>query len=1022
MLGMDSPFPRRASRHALPTLLLAMCALLSIPGQTQSAGTTPSQPPQSPLGWMPPDVFGTGEGLPDPTVNSIASLPNGQVWMGTMQGLARQDGARLTHINGLPGMNGRAVHSVATSTDGDVYAAYESTGIFRLQHGVWASLGSPFGAQRSRRIRIIEVNGEQRIYATGDGVARWVGQHWQHLPLPVDMQGYEIFDIAVQAASDNQPETIWLGSFGAGLLRCITGQACTRVKITGAGPRTNEVRSLLLQPREDGQQALWVAMLGGGVARFQAGVWTRWSTANSSLPSDFVNDLAQVKPDPSHTEIWAGTRGGLAMMSNEQVWRTDRTASAQTQQTSRIRSISTHTTSQGQPTVWVGTDGGAMRIPLAGPWQVISTLGNDANGIWGLWVESVEDGQQRVWLATDGDGVARLEHGQWQHYGKAEGIPNQTVRSVLRVPNGSKQGSLWIGTWAGHVLRLQGDHFIEVATPWRKQDDESASLMLADNSDLWASSRTQGIAHWNGRGWDWMPAGHEAPNRIYAAVKLGQDVWFSTLERGLARLRAGQWRYFQSNIGLPQDTLYDLRVITVDGHPQLWTGSNKHGLLRIDVSEPDQPRLITQPTLPTLPIPLVYGALQDGAGDVLVCTDYGVFLWRATATGYTSTAYHRQDGLPHDECNGSAMQKDANGRVWIGTVGGAAVYTPWHNAARKPSQLIISDLMVDGNPIAMRGGVIQLPKRDSSLELKYSLLTGEKEAASRYRVQLSDVPAKRDPWGNADSHVLARLPSGRQHVRIEAMDFAGTLAAPIELTVDVPYLWWQTPVARTLMAMCLLLLFWAVLRLRLQHLRKQEDLLREMVKQRTAQLQASDGALRKANDDLHRLSYTDALTGLANRRRLFEALTSQFRNAQAQQRPLGVLMIDLDHFKQLNDSLGHLTGDRCLKEIAQCLLAQLPPQGLAARYGGEEFCVLLPGLDATASTAMAELLRRCVETMPTPCCDSHRPRLTISVGVAALAAGQSGPIHDADALLAAADRALYAAKDAGRNRVKTAQD
>jgi diguanylate cyclase (GGDEF)-like protein len=259
-------------------------------------------------------------------------------------------------------------------------------------------------------------------------------------------------------------------------------------------------------------------------------------------------------------------------------------------------------------------------------------------------------------------------------------------------------------------------------------------------------------------------------------------------------------------------------------------------------------------------------------------------------------------------------------------------------------------------------------------------------------------------------------------VRIEAMDFAGTLAAPIELTVDVPYLWWQTPVARTLMAMCLLLLFWAVLRLRLQHLRKQEDLLREMVKQRTAQLQASDGALRKANDDLHRLSYTDALTGLANRRRLFEALTSQFRNAQAQQRPLGVLMIDLDHFKQLNDSLGHLTGDRCLKEIAQCLLAQLPPQGLAARYGGEEFCVLLPGLDATASTAMAELLRRCVETMPTPCCDSHRPRLTISVGVAALAAGQSGPIHDADALLAAADRALYAAKDAGRNRVKTAQD
>jgi diguanylate cyclase len=135
-------------------------------------------------------------------------------------------------------------------------------------------------------------------------------------------------------------------------------------------------------------------------------------------------------------------------------------------------------------------------------------------------------------------------------------------------------------------------------------------------------------------------------------------------------------------------------------------------------------------------------------------------------------------------------------------------------------------------------------------------------------------------------------------------------------------------------------------------------------------------------------------------------------------------MIDLDHFKQLNDSLGHLTGDRCLKEIAQCLSAQLPPQGLAARYGGEEFCVLLPGLDATASTAMAELLRHGVETMPTPCCGHHHhhPRLTISIGVAALDLGQTPLATDADALLAAADRALYAAKDAGRNRVKCAHD
>ena len=104
--------------------------------------------------------------------------------------------------------------------------------------------------------------------------------------------------------------------------------------------------------------------------------------------------------------------------------------------------------------------------------------------------------------------------------------------------------------------------------------------------------------------------------------------------------------------------------------------------------------------------------------------------------------------------------------------------------------------------------------------------------------------------------MLSRLPGGRQRVRIEAMDMAGMLATPVDLVVDVPYAWWQTPFARTLMVVGALLLFWGSLRLRLRHLRRQEELLRSMVKERTNQLQSSENALRSANDALHRLSYT----------------------------------------------------------------------------------------------------------------------------------------------------------------------
>ena len=140
-------------------------------------------------------------------------------------------------------------------------------------------------------------------------------------------------------------------------------------------------------------------------------------------------------------------------------------------------------------------------------------------------------------------------------------------------------------------------------------------------------------------------------------------------------------------------------------------------MLRIDISNPDRPTLVTQPALPVLPIPLVYGAVRDGRGDILVCSDYGVFSWQETASGYRSTSYHREDGLPHDECNGNALQVDDRGRVWIGTVGGAAVYSPAEPAQRKPSPLLLTGARVDDAPATLKDGVLVLPRAGNSLEL-----------------------------------------------------------------------------------------------------------------------------------------------------------------------------------------------------------------------------------------------------------------------------------------------------------------
>jgi diguanylate cyclase (GGDEF)-like protein len=174
--------------------------------------------------------------------------------------------------------------------------------------------------------------------------------------------------------------------------------------------------------------------------------------------------------------------------------------------------------------------------------------------------------------------------------------------------------------------------------------------------------------------------------------------------------------------------------------------------------------------------------------------------------------------------------------------------------------------------------------------------------------------------------------------------------------------------------------------------------------------------LRLANEDLSRLSFLDALTGLANRRRFDEALEKEWRRAMRFGTSLALVMADVDHFKAYNDSLGHPEGDRCLAAVAGVFRDAVGRAGdLAARYGGEEFVVLVPGLDHAAVQAFAETLRATCEALALPHPGSSvGPVVTISLGVSACQPGEGLSMAS---LVADADGALYRAKHAGRNRV-----
>ena len=157
---------------------------------------------------------------------------------------------------------------------------------------------------------------------------------------------------------------------------------------------------------------------------------------------------------------------------------------------------------------------------------------------------------------------------------------------------------------------------------------------------------------------------------------------------------------------------------------------------------------------------------------------------------------------------------------------------------------------------------------------------------------------------------------------------------------------------------------------------------------------------------LEHLSRADPLTGLGNRRAFDETLTAELARARRAGTPVGLLVIDVDHFKAFNDRHGHQAGDDALMSVAGVLQREARAEDRACRVGGEEFAVLLPGADEAAAMAVAERIRRGVERLP-----AQEP-ITVSLGVASTTGDD-----DPDALFAQADSRLYAAKEAGRNRV-----
>ncbi|MGB7136417.1 MAG: GGDEF domain-containing protein [Acidobacteriaceae bacterium] len=289
-------------------------------------------------------------------------------------------------------------------------------------------------------------------------------------------------------------------------------------------------------------------------------------------------------------------------------------------------------------------------------------------------------------------------------------------------------------------------------------------------------------------------------------------------------------------------------------------------------------------------------------------------------------------------------------------------------------------------------------------------------AAGHLRYRLLGFDKDWKEAGKEREVLYRRLPPGRYEFDCQEAEnaaFRNPVVESFRITVLASY--WQVGWIRTLCIVLLLFLILALHKLRVRYLLRHAQKLQETVNQTRAELTLAARMAGDAQEALKEQALKDSLTGLWNRRALFAMLEREVCRAQRDRFPITVVMIDLDHFKRINDTYGHLTGDQVLREASGRLLEAMRPYDFAGRYGGEEFLVVLPSCSPQFGERRAEDFRRAIAERPVPTAAGPLA-VTCSLGMAVYD-GAMPP----DDLIHQADEALYRAKGLGRNCVCVAK-
>jgi diguanylate cyclase (GGDEF)-like protein len=979
----QSPLRRAAMR--LVVLLLAAVALPATALEQKSLATYSRE------------IWTTRDGLPHNQVNGIAQTREGYLWFATWEGVVRYNGQEFRSFGrqNVPQIRDNGIRSVRVGPSGTLVVATSRGGVSVLRGEEWTTFGIPEGLAQDELATAIEDHAG-RIWAATEsqGVTRLDGAAAMHFRSEQGLPSNDTF-----ALLEDGSGAIWVGT-GSGIAR-IEGDRVQAFS-TEAGLPEGSVFSLALD--EDGD--LYVGT--------EKGVYVGKAGHFAPITPDFPQEAIPSLQVDAAGSLWIGTvNRGLMRLGERGLEHFDAAAGLPN---NRVASLF----ADREGSVWVGTNAGLLRFAdtpfvtldshhgLSDDYVRALLQGRDG-AIWigtsrGLdrWhdevatptpelagdaILSLAEDDRGIWIGSYSTGLARWQDGQIRERMDSDhGLPSNQVRAVLA----AKDGNLWVGTSRGLMRRdLEGR-----LRTLREEDGLPRNFILSlyetRGGDIWVGT-TNGAAR--------IRAG-QAKAYDFAALEDAQDVfgmhededgtlWFAT-DRGVVRLRDEQPTIIGAIHGLPVDTIFQ---VVVDAYGNFWLTSNA-GVVYVRREDME--------------------AVADGRQQRL---DYQQFA--------------EADGMGSAQCNGGAgpaALRANDGSIWVATAKGVSIVQPDELARYQltPPPVVIEGLRVDDQS-ASANGTLVLPPGTRKLELDYVSLSYRTPEQIRYRYRLEGFDngwVERNTRRNAQ---YTNLPPGQYRFQVSAAQRgSGWSPETASVNFEIQPEFWQRPWFIPAAGATLALFLYAIYRARVRQLRAREAQLSRIVDERTralsdknVELEQKNETIRQQSEVFEQLSRTDALTGLPNRRSMEETLEQAYSAAVLGDKPLCFGLLDIDHFKRINDGFSHDVGDEALRRVAKAMqravgatvVGRWRGDDRVARWGGEEFALLFPDTDIAEAVKLAESLRKAIEAID---CSDFAPglQITASIGLSE----RTGLSHH-ERLVSRADQHLYEAKHGGRNRV-----